>query len=183
MPYDEGKRSVKGDAKGAIYAEDLEQSKQFREDYEKRLGVVKAETMPWEDSPQGLLKHVIHEKLNTRECALDMYQTHIPAGSRSGKHRHMSEEVFYVLEGRGYDHHWDADFELDDVYHWKWADTPKKFEWEEGDFVYIPPYTAHQHFNADPDKPVRLLNCTSRLVKALGFDWTEQLEPAPEYKA
>ncbi len=182
MPYDEKKRAEAGNAKRPLYAEDLKRSEAFRKEYHARKGIVKAEEMPWEDSPQGRIKHVIHEQLDTRECALDMYQLFLEAGAKSGKHRHMSEEVCYVLEGRGYDLHWDADFHLDDVYHWTWAETPKRFEWEEGDFVYIPPYTMHQHFNADPDKPVRLLSATSRLVKALGFDWTEQIENAPEYK-
>ncbi|MDF1553647.1 MAG: cupin domain-containing protein [Deferrisomatales bacterium] len=172
-------KSNQGQAKAEIYSEDLVQSREFREDYEKRKGVVKAEEMPWEDSPHGKLKHIIHEKMNTRECALDMYQLFLDGAGRSGKHRHMSEEVFYVLEGKGYDLHWDVDFELDDKYHWKWSEEPKKFEWEEGDFVYIPPYTTHQHFNSDPQNPARLLSATSRLIKALGFDWLEQVEEAP----
>ena len=117
--------------------------------------------------------------MHTRECALDMYQMFLDGAGRSGKHRHMSEEVFYVLEGKGYDLHWDVDFDLDDKYHWKWSEEPKTFEWEEGDFVYIPPYTTHQHFNSDPQNPARLLSATSRLIKALGFDWLEQVEEAP----
>jgi hypothetical protein len=40
----------------------------------------------------------------------------------------------------------------------------------------------HQHFNADPTKPARILIATSRAVKAIGFDWFEQVETAPEYK-
>jgi len=82
----------------------------------------------------------------------------------------------------GYDLHWDAYFELDEKYNWGWEKESKKYEWEEGDFVYIPPYTTHQHFNADPMKPTRFITATSRLVKALGFDWWEQVENAPEYK-
>lgn len=179
MPYDEAKPAYEGQAKASLYAEDLKESKEFRGKYNARKGIVRAEEMPWEDSPQGRIKHVIHEKLDTRECALDMYQQFIPPGSRSGKHRHMSEEVFFVLEGKGYDLHWDADFELGEEYHWKWAGEPKRFEWEEGDFVYIPPYTMHQHFNADPNKAARFLTATSRVVKALGFDWIEQIQPAP----
>jgi quercetin dioxygenase-like cupin family protein len=180
MPYQEATRARQGEQKAALYAQDLQRSQEFRSDYSARKGVVKAEEMPWEDSAHGRIKHVIHEKLNTKECALDMYQLFLDPASRSGKHRHMSEEVFYVLEGKGYDLHWDVDFELDEAYEWKWKEEPKRFEWEEGDFVYIPPYTTHQHFNTDPAKPARLLSATSRLVRALGFDWLEQLEEAPK---
>jgi quercetin dioxygenase-like cupin family protein len=179
MPYEEAKKANKGEQRASLYAQDLQRSKEFRSEYAARKGVVKAEEMPWEDSPHGRIKHVIHEKLNTKECALDMYQLFLDGAGRSGKHRHMSEEVFYVLEGKGYDLHWDVDFELDEAYEWKWSDEPKKFEWEEGDFVYIPPYTMHQHYNSDPSNPVRLLSATSRLVRALGFDWLEQVEEAP----
>ena len=182
MPYEESKKALLGEKKADFYKKALERSKEFREDYDKRKGVVKAEEMPWEDSPQGRIKHLIAEELNTRECALDIYQQLIHPGSSSGKHRHMSEEVFFVLEGKGYDLHWDVSFDCKDEYIWEWQQEPQKFEWEEGDFVYIPPYTIHQHFNADPDNPARIITATSRVIRALGFDWMEQVENAPNYK-
>jgi gentisate 1,2-dioxygenase len=73
-------------------------------------------------------------------------------------------------------------FDCKEEFIWEWSEEPRKFEWEEGDFVYIPPYTTHQHFNGDPEKPARLLNATSRMIKALGFNWLEQVENAPEYE-
>ena len=183
MAYDESKRAHIGKKEADFYKEALEESIAFRKDYKKRKGIVKAEEMPWENSPQGKIKHVINEKLNTRECAIDIYMQFLDPNGRSGKHRHLSEEVIFVLEGRGYDLHWDVDFELHDKgYNWVWSEDPKKFEWKEGDFVYIPPYSMHQHFNIDPKKPARILVSTSRLVKALGFDWIDQVENAPGYK-
>lgn len=182
MPYEESGIAGKGNRKADFYQQALDQSIEFRKEYKARQGVVTAEEMPAEDSPQGKLIHVINERMNTRECALDIYQQVLGPGGCSGKHRHIAEEVFFVLEGKGYDLHWDVDFELKDEYTWKWAKEPKKFEWEEGDFVYIPPYSEHQHFNSDPDKPARIISATNRLVKALGFDWIEQVEPAADYK-
>jgi len=182
MPYEESKYAEVGQIKADFYKEVLEGSKAFREEYKRRKGIVKAEEMPWENSPDGKIKHVINEKLNVKECALDIYMQFLDPGSRSGKHRHISEEVFFVLEGQGYDLHWDVDFELDEKYTWVWSEEPKKFEWKEGDFVYIPPYSIHQHFNSDSEKQTRLLITTSRIPKALGFDWHEQVENAPGYK-
>lgn len=183
MPYQESKKSVLGKAKAGYYEQGLKQSAAFRKQYKKRKGVIRAEEMPWEDSPQGKIKHVVNEEMNTRECALDMYQQFLEPGGCSGKHRHIAEEVFFVLEGKGYDLHWDVKFDCADEYIWDWETEPKKFEWEEGDFVYIPPYTAHKHFNADPDKPARFITATNRMLKALGLDWIEQVEPAPGYQA
>lgn len=182
MPYEEAKYSWQGQAQANYYKEALKESAQSREEYKQRKGIVKAAEMPWEDSPQGRIKHVVNEKMNTKECALDIYQQFLPPGGRSGKHRHISEELFYVLEGRGYDLHWDMRFDCADQFIWDWDKEPKRFDWEEGDFVYIPPYTIHQHFNADPEKPARFITATCRILKALGLDWLDQIEPAPDYK-
>ena len=92
----------------------------------------------------------------------------------------MAEEVFYVIEGRGYDLHWDVEPEIGTKYEWRWAKEAMRFDWEEGDFVYIPPFTMHQHFNADPNQPARIITATNRVVRLLGFDWLDQVEEAPE---
>jgi len=52
----------------------------------------------------------------------------------------------------------------------------------DGDVIYIPPNTASQHFNADPDRPVRLISAVNRIYKASGLNDLEQLENAPEYR-
>jgi hypothetical protein len=47
--------------------------------------------------------------------------------------------------------------------------------------IYVPPNTIHQHVNADPDRPVRLISITNRIFKQTGLNDLEQLEDAPEY--
>ncbi len=116
-------------------------------------------------SRQGLLKHLLNEQMNTRMETVDAYMQIIPPGSRSGKHRHLAEECLYVVEGYGYDLHQDCDVEITDKYTWKPQDEIKRFEWEAGDVIYIPPSTIHQHFNADPEQPARLISCTNRIYK------------------
>ncbi len=86
-----------------------------------------------------------------------------------------------MLEGRGYDLHQDCDVEVKDRYEWIVQDEVKKFEWEAGDMIYIPPNTVHQHFNADPDRPVRLISSINRIYKNFGLNDLEQIEDAPEY--
>ena len=109
--------------------------------------------MPWENSPHGLLKHIVNEGMNTRAETVDAYMQVIPPGSKSGKHRQLAEQAFYVIEGRGYDIHVDCDLSIEnDKYTWKPDGDEKRFEWEAGDVVYIPPNTISQHFNADPDR-------------------------------
>jgi uncharacterized RmlC-like cupin family protein len=105
----------------------------------------------------------------------------IPPGSRSGKHRHLAEECLYVVEGKGYDLHQDCDVEITDTYHWIPVSEVQRFEWEAGDLIYIPPNTIHQHFNADPKRPARLISAINRIYQACGLNDLEQYENAPEY--
>ena len=148
----------------------------------KRKKVVHPSEMPWEMARQGLLKHLLNEQMNTRMESVDAYMQIIPPGSHSGKHRHLAEECLYVVEGRGYDLHQDCDVEITDTYHWIVQDDIKRYEWEAGDVIYIPPNTVHQHFNADPDRPVRLISAINRIYEKFGLNDLEQLEDAPEYK-
>ena len=164
-----------------FYAEALEASQQFRAEYPSRLNVVKAADMPFEDSPDGRIKHLMHPGLNTKECCVDIYMQFLAPGKASGRHRHLAEEVFYVVEGRGYDLHWDVRFDCQDEFIWEWEEEPKRFEWQKGDFVYIPPYVIHQHFNADADQEARIIVVTNRILKDMGFDWFDQLEHAEGY--
>jgi len=76
----------------------------------------------------------------------------------------------------------DYDVEITDTYHWAAQKEVKRYEWEAGDVIYIPPNTASQHFNADPERPVRLISAVNRIYKASGLNDLEQLEDAPEYR-
>ena len=160
------------------YRHALERSARFRHDYANRVNLVKAADMPLEHSPDGLIRHIVNEDLNTKECRIDAYLQYLPGGKASGKHRHLSEEIFYVVEGRGYDLHWDVRFDCDDHFTWAWDTEPKRFAWAAGDFVYIPPYCIHQHVNADPVSDARIIVITNRIVAKMGFEWFEQLEHA-----
>lgn len=164
-----------------FFAQALRASERFRTEYEGRLNVVKSHQMPFERSPDGLIKHIINENMDTKECCIDIYMQFLPPGKASGKHRHLSEEIFYVVEGSGYDLHWDVRFDCKDEFEWSWDAEPKRFEWSQGDFVYIPPYCTHKHFNADSSNEARIVVINSRILKPMGFDWFEQLENAEGY--
>ena len=170
-----------GSASCSFRGDAIAQSADFRRLYEAMKNVVHAEDMPFERSPDGLLKHLVHEKLNTRECCIEAYMQFLPGGGRSGKHRHMWEEVAFVAEGSGYDLHWDLKFDCLDKFEWSWEEEPKKIEWSRGDFIYVPPFTMHQHFNADAKSEARLIVISNRIVREMGFDWLDQVEHAPGF--
>ena len=181
MAWSEAKVWLAGKENKPLYQNLLDDATEAPARNSKRKKVVTPEDMPWEMSRQGLLKHLINEQMNTRMETLDAYMQIIPPGSRSGKHRHLAEECVYVLEGRGYDLHQDCDVEITDTYFWKPQDEIKRFEWEAGDLIYIPPNTIHQHFNADAERPVRLISAINRIFKQSGLNDLEQIEDAPEY--
>lgn len=184
MAWDEFNEWIKGDSVEAYYQNLLMDSKTKPERDSKRKKIIHPEEMPWELAPQGILKHLINEEMNTRIETLDAYMQIIPAGSRSGKHRHLAEECLYVVEGRGYDLHQDCDLEITETkFSWKAQDEVKRFAWKAGDVIYIPPNTIHQHFNANPDKPARLISAINRVYKFSGLNDLQQYEDAPEYEA
>ena len=181
MAWDESKAWKRGRNNQKLYQGLLEEAQSAPARNAKRKKLVHPEDMPWELSPQGLLKHLLNEAMNTRMETVDAYMLIIAPGSRSGKHRQLAEECLYVLEGRGYDLHQDCDVEITDSYRWVASDEVKRYEWEAGDVIYIPPNTIQQHFNADPQRPARLISVINRIYKACGLNDLEQLENAPEY--
>jgi quercetin dioxygenase-like cupin family protein len=159
-------------------AEEIIKSIEFRKEYATRPNVIPAEEMPWERSPDGLIKHLIHRNMNTPELCVEAYMLFLKGGERSGKHRHMWEELAFVVEGEGYDLHWDMMFDCQDKFIWEWDAEPKKFAWKQGDYIYVPPYTNHQSFAT---KESRIIVMSNRIIKDMGFDWHDQLENAPGF--
>jgi mannose-6-phosphate isomerase-like protein (cupin superfamily) len=181
MAWGETKAWIDGTENMPLYQDLLDDAAARPARDAERKKVVRPNEMPWDMSRQGLLKHLINESMNTRMETVDAYMQIVPPGSKSGKHRHLAEEVLYVVEGRGYDVHRDCDVEITDEYFWKPQDHESRWEYEAGDVIYVPPNTIHQHFNADPERPLRLISCINRIFKQCGLNDLEQIEDAPEY--
>ena len=72
------------------------------------------------------------------------YLCEIPPGGTYKAERHMYEEIFYVLSGRGATTVW-------------YEGSPKQtFEWAEGSIFSVPLNTWHELYNASGEQPVRL---------------------------
>src|ERR1700726_2237717 len=181
MAWGESKGGLGGSQNGKLYQSLLNDATESPARNAKRKKIVHTDEMPWEMSQQGLLKHLLNAQMNTRMETVDAYMQVIPPGSRSGKHRHLAEECLYVVEGFGYDLHQDCDVEITDTYKWQPQAEIKRYEWEAGDVIYVPPSTIHQHFNADARRPARLISCANRIYKNCGFKDLAQIEDSPEY--
>jgi quercetin dioxygenase-like cupin family protein len=182
VPWDEYLAYLQGNLSGSHYEDLLDEASTAAERNADRPKVIKSSQMPWENSPHGLLKHIVNEGMNTRAETVDAYMQVIPPGSKSGKHRQLAEQAFYVIEGRGYDVHVDCDLAIvEDRYTWQPDGNEKRYEWEAGDVVYVPPNTISQHFNASDDAPARIAVITNRIYRKIGLNDLEQIETAPEY--
>lgn len=160
-------------AKRNLYNELIELRDQQRANMADAIAIVKGEEQPWELNRQGKMRWYLHPNLDDVAIhALLFAEIEIPPGSRTGRQRIQGGHAMYVWEGRGYT-------EIDGVKH----------HWEEGDVINLPLLTEGivvQHFNIDPQKPVRLLSAQANYVGALGVDMGsgfEQLEDSPDYRA
>lgn len=81
-------------------------------------------------------------------------------GARSGRHRHASEAIMYVVEGAGYS-------VIDDVRH----------DWSVGDAFVVPANSWHQHFNASDTNRTRVFTVSNwPLTVATGLGYMENSE-------
>ena len=65
-------------------AEEIVKSLEFRKEYATRPNVITAEEMPWENSPDGKIKHLIHRNMNTPELCVEAYMLFLDAaGARA----------------------------------------------------------------------------------------------------
>src|ERR1700739_1348882 len=81
--------ALSGAASSNFLAEAMTESEHFRADYATLPNVIKSKDMPWERSPDGLIKHLVNKKMHTRECCIEAYMQFLKDGERCGKqHQH-----------------------------------------------------------------------------------------------
>jgi quercetin dioxygenase-like cupin family protein len=147
----------------------------------ERKKVVSPEDTIWETTQLGRVRVLNSpDRTDVRQFSVDVFELDIPAGSRSGKHWKMADEVLYVLEGEGYSLHWEVQAEIAEKYYAHIALEPTRHEVKKGDTLYVPQNTVVQHFAAD-GTPLRMLSAQNRVFKHLGYDKIHYFEDAPQY--
>ena len=81
---------------------------------------------------------------------LDTTLVEIPPGGELAPHRHLAEEMIYIVSGSGYTMMWN-----------RTEGKRVRYEWIEGDFLSPSLNSWHQHFNASADTPARYLSITT----------------------
>lgn len=91
------------------------------------------------DGPQAFSKHFV-EPVDGMTQTLHIHLEEYAPGGANGKHGHVNEAAFYILDGIGYEIH-------DEI----------RYDWEAGDIAIVHNNCVHQHFNRSKTKPARAL--------------------------
>ena len=138
------------------YSELLQGMHELPRDYSTR-------DFKWHGGPQSYGKEIINPA-DVEVC--QSIETHLKAFAPMGtnvNHGHMNSAAFYVLRGRGYDHH-----------------DGEKLEYEAGDMLMVPNGVVHQHFNSDEDEEMLVLIMKAKplfLFMHMLFQKTVQMPP------
>jgi gentisate 1,2-dioxygenase len=120
-------------------------------------------SIEFEKTPMGRVRYVIDPQTGFVMRVLGTLLAEISSGKRSGAHRHLYEEVNYVIYGSGYT-----------------IIEDRRYDWSQGDVLCIPVFSWHQHFNTR-EIPARFLVHHNRpLMENLGFMHMEQGEWSDE---
>jgi quercetin dioxygenase-like cupin family protein len=71
---------------------------------------------------------------------LQVHFVELPPQSSNHGHGHQNEAAFYILEGAGYEIHDD-----------------QRYDWKQGDLVFVHTDSVHRHFNPNDEKAVALV--------------------------
>ncbi len=99
------------------------------------------------DSQSGTLTARIGEG---RLFQMDATLIEIPPGGQLPAHRHLAEELIYIVSGAGHTQMWNRE-----------TGRKEKYEWKEGDFLSPTLNAWHQHGNSSSSAPARYLSITS----------------------
>ena len=59
--------------------------------------MIHPEEMPWENSPDGKIKHLIHRNMKTPELCVEAYMLFLEANGRSGKRISCGDDLPSLL--------------------------------------------------------------------------------------
>ena len=166
----QGKRSTVPEGQEEAFGEREDWSRLWTPGVERLRKVVHSADEPWTVTRDGRLKWLARAGMDVRLHGIDVFLQTIEGDSRTAAHWHMADELFYVLRGRGHTLEWQVEADIDDRYYARVAQSPRRFDWEAGDVVYVAQNTVHQHVADGGD--VELVGARNRLFQLLGYDAT-----------
>ena len=124
------------------------------------LPVLHSQEMPSRDDIIRVVDHpvTLDDELGALTAQIGVGRLHqvdatlieIPPGGRLPPHRHLAEEIIYVISGSGYTNMWIHT-----------EDKIERYDWDAGDLLSPSLNTWHQHFNPSADLAARYLSITT----------------------
>jgi len=134
--------------------------------------VVRGRDLPWIQGRQGVSRTYLSPSRYMREpveTAIDGWICFVQeVRLHSGKHRHQGGLVIYIIAGKGHT-----------------VCDGARLDWEAGDLLLLPIKRGgveHQHFNADPEVPVKWIAFINTAIYNWGASEMVQLEAHPEFR-
>ncbi|MCH6556356.1 MAG: hypothetical protein IH797_07115 [Chloroflexi bacterium] len=126
------------------------------------VGVRDSRDLPRADWPRVGGKGTYIQVTGTNNTT-GMFVVEVPPRSALHPQKHMYEERYIVLDGRG------------STEVWRNGDTAKTaFEWQQWSVFAIPLNANFQHFNASGDQNARLMSVTTAPTTLRQFHWNEE---------
>lgn len=135
----------------------------FNEEKRRRAGkvLVKGKDIKFEETRMGRVAYIVDPRIGFHVKQVATLMAEIPPGGKSGAHRHLYEEIEYVLSGKGYS-----------------IIEDQRYEWKAGDAFSIPMFGWHQHFNTGSEPASFLVHTSRPGMENLGHVLTQQGETA-----
>ena len=92
----------------------------------------------------------------------------------------MADEAVHVLDGEGYDLHWDVEAEIADQFYARVAKKPTRWDWKKGDMIWVPHNTIVQRFSTGTES-AKLVGASNSIYAELGYSRIVHFENAPEF--
>lgn len=144
-----------------LYSEEV--SFAYHEEIARRKSrvICRSREMKFESTNMGRMAYVVDARNGFNVKALATVIAEVDPGKHTGSHRHLYDEIDFVLSGRG-----------------KAIIDDKTYEVDAGDALAIPVFAWHQYF-ATGDEPLRLLcHSTRPAMENLGLVLTQHGEDA-----
>jgi quercetin dioxygenase-like cupin family protein len=116
---------------------------------------------------------------------VDATLVEIPPGGKLPPHRHLAEEIMYIVSGEGHTDMWIGD-----------GADKQRYDWDAGDLLSPSLNTWHQHFNASTENTARYVSITTAPIThnifpddaflassdfAFADRWQQGITQQPEY--
>jgi gentisate 1,2-dioxygenase len=144
-----------------LYAEQLLFAVQEEELRRKSKVLMRAEDVTFESTTMGRIAYVVDARIGFHVKALSAVIGEVPPDKHSGSHRHLYDEIDYVISGHG-----------------KVIIDDKSYEVKRGDVLAVPVFAWHQYFGSGSE-PLRILSLSTRpAMENLGLVLTQHGENA-----